>query len=87
MNYSELLGDLRTEADLCRNETADDIAQLLDAAADAIEASQSALRQLRSDVLSVMPANWREDPDWVALADAQKLTSNAIGNRPPRDGD
>ena len=32
------------------------------------------LHQLRLDVLSVMPENWREDPDWVALAENQKLT-------------
>ena len=32
------------------------------------------LRKLREDVLSVMPENWREDPDWVALADNQKLS-------------
>lgn len=32
----DLLDDLRTEADLCRNETADDIANLLDRAADEI---------------------------------------------------
>lgn len=30
------------------------------------------------DLLSVMPENWREDPDWVALAENQKLkTPNA----------
>lgn len=34
------------------------------------------LQQLRLDVLSVMPENWREDPDWVALVDAQKLVPN-----------
>ena len=33
------------------------------------------LHQLRVDLLSVMPENWREDPDWVALADNQKLAS------------
>jgi hypothetical protein len=31
------------------------------------------LHQLRLDVLAVMPENWREDPDWVALAENQKL--------------
>lgn len=33
------------------------------------------LHQLRLDVLSVMPENWREDPDWVKLAENQKLTT------------
>ena len=33
---NSLIYDLRTEADLCRNETADDIAALLDKAADEI---------------------------------------------------
>lgn len=33
----ELLQDLRDEADLCRNETADDVAALLDRAADEID--------------------------------------------------
>lgn len=32
-----IIDDLRTEADLCRNETAVDIANLLDKAADVIE--------------------------------------------------
>jgi hypothetical protein len=40
---ASILDDLRTEADLCRNETADDIANLLDSAANEIE-------HLRSDV-------------------------------------
>ena len=31
------------------------------------------LHQLRLDVLAVMPENWREDPDWVALAENQKF--------------
>ncbi len=35
------------------------------------------LRELRLGVLSVMPENWREDPDWVALVEAQELTPNA----------
>ena len=34
------------------------------------------LRELRLGVLSVMPENWREDPDWVALVEAQELTPN-----------
>lgn len=33
------------------------------------------LHQLRLDVLSVMPESWREDPDWVKLAENQKLTT------------
>lgn len=33
------------------------------------------LHQLRVDLLAVMPENWREDPDWVALADNHKLTA------------
>ena len=32
-----LIHDLRNEADLCRSETADDVAALLDSAADTIE--------------------------------------------------
>ena len=39
----ELVGRLRDEADLCRNETAEDVARLLDEAADALEAMQSRL--------------------------------------------
>jgi len=31
------------------------------------------LHQLRLDVLAVMPENWREDPDWVALAENQRF--------------
>lgn len=31
------------------------------------------LHQLRLDVLAVMPENWLEDPDWVALAENQKF--------------
>lgn len=46
-------------------------------AADEIRRLRRQLRQLRSDVLSVMPENWREDQDWVALVEAQKLTPNA----------
>lgn len=38
------------------------------------------LRALRLGVLSVMPENWREDPDWVALVEAQELTPNAKFN-------
>lgn len=41
------------------------------------------LRELRLGVLSVMPENWREDPDWVALVEAQELTPNARNNRLP----
>lgn len=44
------------------------------------------LRELRLGVLSVMPENWREDPDWVALVEAQKLTPNAkVTGAPPTD--
>lgn len=43
------------------------------------------LRELRLGVLSVMPENWREDPDWVALVDAQVLTPNAAISRPVQE--
>ena len=36
-------------------------------------------------VLSVMPENWREDPDWVALVEAQELTPNAAISRPVQE--
>lgn len=39
------------------------------------------LRELRLGVLSVMPENWREDPDWVALVEAQELTPNVENHR------
>lgn len=39
------------------------------------------LRELRLGVLSVMPENWREDPDWVALVEAQELTPNDEAHR------
>ena len=40
------------------------------------------LRELRLGVLSVIPENWREDPDWVALVEAQELTPNATHEVP-----
>jgi len=43
------------------------------------------LRALRLGVLSVMPENWREDPDWVALVEAQELTPNAAISRPVQE--
>lgn len=42
------------------------------------------LHQLRLDVLSVMPENWREDPDWVALAENQKLKQKVGAGRTAR---
>lgn len=36
-HYRELINDLRDEEDLCRNECVDDLADLLDRAATAIE--------------------------------------------------
>lgn len=41
-----VIESLRTEADLCRNETADDIANLLDKAADQLVECYSALNYL-----------------------------------------
>lgn len=35
------------------------------------------LHLLRHDLLSVLPENWREDPDWVALVDNQRLIRKA----------
>jgi hypothetical protein len=42
------------------------------------------LHKLRLDVLSVMPENWREDPDWVTLAENQKLTQKVGAGRTAR---
>ena len=48
----------------------------LNAAINEIGLLDRQLRELRLGVLSVMPENWREDPDWVALVEAQELTPN-----------
>ena len=46
---SKLVEDLRTEADLCRNETAEDIAELLDDAASSIIAMSSQFKALKDE--------------------------------------
>ena len=50
-------------------------------------AYRTELRQLREAVRKVMPENWREDHDWVRLAEAHGLVPNAQGNKPPSSGD
>lgn len=46
---SQLIEDLRTEADLCRNETAEDIAELLDDAASSIIAISAMANALKDE--------------------------------------
>ena len=50
IDYVSIVQDLRDEADLCRNETATDIADLLDDAASCIVAMKSQFTALRSDL-------------------------------------
>lgn len=49
MNSAELIKNLRDEADLCRNETATDIADLLDDAASALIATGALFSALKDE--------------------------------------
>ena len=60
-SIEDLIERLRDEADLCRNEGADDVARLLDAAADALEALQSRLDD----------AEWEDVPEADPEAEAE----------------
>ena len=53
----ELIERLRDESDLCRNETATDIADLLDEAINRIEALEGALRDAINSPKGVVPAS------------------------------
>ena len=65
----ELVGRLRDEANLCRNETADDVARLLDEAADALEAaSENERRLLAQDVI-----HWKTRNSLLRERDAERL--------------
>lgn len=46
---SQLIEELRTEADLCRNETADDVADLLDDAASSLIATGALFKALKDE--------------------------------------
>ena len=46
---SQLIEELRTEADLCRNETADDVADLLDDAASSLVAISAMANALKDE--------------------------------------
>lgn len=52
---NDLIDDLRTEADLCRNETATDIANLLDRAAAEIERLRAAAHDRLTNSLLKAP--------------------------------
>lgn len=56
IDYVSIVQDLRDEADLCRNETATDIADLLDDAASCIVAMKSQFTALRSDLAAAQEA-------------------------------
>lgn len=71
-----LVDDLRTEADLCRNETADDIANLLDHAADEIEKLRDAANVALGHLTGGMDGDWRDTDPVQLLRDA--LMPNAL---------
>lgn len=57
IDYVSIVQDLRDEADLCRNETATDIADLLDDAASCIVAMKSQFTALRSELAAAQERN------------------------------
>ena len=63
------LAELRAEIERLRH--VDTCGRMCEATAYRTE-----LRQLRAAVRAVMPDNWREDSDWVRLAEAHGLVPN-----------
>lgn len=61
IDYVSIVQDLRDEADLCRNETATDIADLLDDAASCIVAMKSQFTALRSELAAAQEARQRAE--------------------------
>lgn len=57
MTKHNLVEDLRTEADLCRNETADDIANLLDLAATEIEKMRNVFHEIKEEAWHELPTD------------------------------
>lgn len=86
----KLLDDLRTEADLCRNETADDIADLLDRAANEIErqiATSASLVRWKAEIDSrrialclPFPDDYDNSPKYAVhtLVEAEKNVHNNL---------
>lgn len=67
-----LVKDIRDEADLCRNETAEDIANLLDSAAGHIEKLEGALTRLCKEV-GEMPKEWPSQALYKAYFEASRV--------------
>lgn len=71
IDYVSIVQDLRDEADLCRNETATDIADLLDDAASCIVAMKSQFTALRSELAAAQEARQRAEADAFTMAAGQ----------------
>lgn len=79
VRYSELVRRLRDEADLCRNETATDVADLLDEAADALDGLEKPWLRKTLDDAQAAKKEW---PEW-AQPKPPNDPSSATGREQP----
>jgi hypothetical protein len=68
-NELSIVERLHTEADLCRNETADDVATLLDEAADEIERLEKLCKHIACDPDGTMNSSPEPGPSLPNIPD------------------